>query len=83
MDKPWCNLSCTGYVSDPPGVKGVETTTLEFQLDRGFRVAFPYFDLIDILFTLSASGAVPVQNVHHTIETVDCLDNLPPIYGGG
>ena len=31
----------------------------------------------------AASGAVLVQNSHRTIETMDCLDNLTPIYVSG
>ena len=32
--------------------------------------------------SFDVSGAVPVQNAHHTIETVECLDLFTLIYGG-
>jgi len=29
------------------------------------------------------TGQGAVQNPHHIIEAIGCLDKLPPVYGGG
>ena len=62
---------CAGYLSDPPGVMGVETTTLEFPIGQRYSSRLSF----------DVSGAVLVQNSHNTIETVDSLDIFTPIYG--
>ena len=48
---------CAGYLSDPPGVMGVETTTLEFPIVQGYSSRLSF----------DVSGAVLVQNPRHTI----------------